>query len=306
MGCSMDQIVFWCCLSGVCFLVAGFVSRRAEFCWRHALDALAALGVVLVATALGTFGAEHLSDAREIVQIIPKWIPARMFWTYFVGVALLAAGVSYVLRRLVRWSALSLFVMFLLFDLLMHIPAWMRHLTGNREYWLIVVRDTTFGVGGLALFAFYLGDTKVANALRWGTRTWVGGVLVLYGIEHLLHPECTPGVPDLRHTAAWVPMPHALTYLVGAIVLICGIGLLAGKYAEYAAAAAGLLMTLLALGLYLPSLLMAHGGAQRLLETNYVGDTLMFAGTVLLFARCVRGVGRTSEAVEVHEQVVAS
>lgn len=302
----MDQVVFWCCLSGVCFLVAGLVRHRGEFYGRPALDALADLGVIFVATALGTFGAEHLSDAHEIVQIIPKWIPARMFWTYFVGVALLAAGLSYAMRRLVRWSSLSLFAMFLLFDLLMHIPAWTRHPTGNREYWLIIVRDTTFGVGGLALFASHLRESTVANALRWITRTWIGAVLILYGVEHILHPECTPGVPDLRHTTSWVPLPHVLTYLVGAIVLICGIGLLIGKFAEHAAAAAGLLMTLLAFGLYFPSLLMAHGGGQRLLEMNYVGDTLMFAGTVLLFARCARRQEAKTETAEALERLVAS
>ena len=299
----MNQVVFWCCLSGVCFLIAGLIGHRKEFCVHYAMSALTALGVVFVAAAVGTFGAEHLSDAREIVQIIPKWIPARMFWTYFVGVALLAAGVSYALGRAVRWSSFSLFAMFILFDVLMHIPAWMRH-SGNREFWLIIVRDTTFGVGGLALFASQLRESKIADALRWVTRTWIGGVLVLYGIEHLLHPECTPGVPDLRHTIGWVPMPHVLAYMVGVIVLLCGIALVLGKYAEYGAAVSGLLMALLAWGLYFPSLLMAHGGEQRLLELNYVGDTLMFAGTVLLFTRCVsRSAAIDHELVELRERV---
>jgi hypothetical protein len=49
-------------------------------------------------------------------------MPFRLFWAYFVGVALIAASLSIAAKILVRWSGLLLALMMLLFVVMMDIP----------------------------------------------------------------------------------------------------------------------------------------------------------------------------------------
>ena len=83
---------------------------------------------------------------------MPKWLPARVFIAYFVGVAHLAAASSYVARRYVRWSTIGLAVMFGLFVLLMDLPAAIARPATSLD-WILAARQTTFAIGALALFA---------------------------------------------------------------------------------------------------------------------------------------------------------
>ena len=58
------------------------------------------LGPLLFAAPMAVFGAEHLTIADDIATAIPHWIPAHLFWTYLVGVALISAVLPmFMLRR---------------------------------------------------------------------------------------------------------------------------------------------------------------------------------------------------------------
>ena len=46
-----------------------------------------------------------VSLARDLMAIVPRLLPGPLFWTYFVGAALLAAAISFIVGRCVRWSA---------------------------------------------------------------------------------------------------------------------------------------------------------------------------------------------------------
>ena len=88
-------------------------------------------------------------------------------------------------------------------------------------------------------------------------RVWTGMVLIFYGVEHMLHPEISPGVPSSRVTSAWVPLPLVIAYLTGILLIGFGIAMLVRKYAGSAGASAGLLMALLTLALYVPDFFLA-------------------------------------------------
>jgi hypothetical protein len=83
-------------------------------------------------------------------------------------------------------------------------------------------------------------------------------------------------------TPDWVPMRAFWGYLMGAALLVSGAAILADhRRARFAATLTGSLIALLVLFLYMPIFLTAAQPA--LLEgINYVADTLLFAGTVLL------------------------
>src|SRR6476646_7542876 len=109
--------VFWPTLLGLLFLAAGTITYRRDL---HAAGSREAFGLVVlgptfVAAALAAFAGEHFTVASSLAQLVPKWMPARLFIAYFVGVAHLAAASSFVARKYVRWSSLCLAVMFGLF-----------------------------------------------------------------------------------------------------------------------------------------------------------------------------------------------
>ena len=52
------------------------------------------LGRILFALPLVVFAIQHFLYARFIATLVPAWIPGRLFWAYFVGVAFSCAAVS--------------------------------------------------------------------------------------------------------------------------------------------------------------------------------------------------------------------
>ncbi|MFL6546670.1 MAG: hypothetical protein ACJ8LM_16025, partial [Candidatus Udaeobacter sp.] len=86
------------------------------------LPNIGGLGRYLYAVALIVFGIQHFQYAAFIATLIPTWIPAHLFWAYFVGVAFLGASLSIVSRIQARLATGLLAVMFLLWVLVLHLP----------------------------------------------------------------------------------------------------------------------------------------------------------------------------------------
>lgn len=271
-----DPAVLWPTALGLIFLAAGILSYRREF-------RLFSLGPIFVAAALAAFAGEHLTAAKSLSALVPKWLPARLFITYFVGVAHLAAAVSLAAKRAIRWSSIFLAIMFGLFVVLLWLPGVLRH-PDVRIAWIVTVRETTYAMGGLALFSAVTRFGWLAQIAR----IWTGFVLVFFGVDHFLHPQFSPGVPDTQPTASWVPQPHAVAYVVGILLIAFGIGMFVRRYASSAGAAAGVLMALLTLVLYVPQFFLAAGVEQQVVAINFVADTLLFSGTMLVIGAAVR------------------
>ena len=89
----------------VVFLIAAFAAVGREFWMARGLDKAYPLGRVSLAVPLAVFGAEHLTSAHEIMKLVPSWMPGKLFWTYFVGVALIAAALRICLE--INYSELS-------------------------------------------------------------------------------------------------------------------------------------------------------------------------------------------------------
>jgi uncharacterized membrane protein len=124
-------------------------------------------------------------------------------------------------------------------------------------------------------------------------------VLVFYGIENVVFPQFAPGVPSQVPTPAWVPLAWAITCVTGILVVIFGFMMLAEKYASAAAARCGLIMAVLTALIYVPQWVMAVGTPAQVLAINFVFDTLLFAGTMLVIARAIsvqRGNVRSANA----------
>lgn len=286
------HVVFWMWFAGVVFLAAGLVSVRKELISASSLDKLIALGPVFVAAPLAVFGTEHFVLTRDIMQLVPAWMPARLFVTYLVGCGLIATATSLVARKFVRLSATMLGVMFFLFVLLMDIPATAE---SPREWlgWTLALREAAFAGGAWAL-AGSLSSQPPARKRNWMVligRFFVTIAVIFYGVEQLLRPAMAPGVPDSKLTPAWVPLHAWWGYPVGAFMLVAGLAMLLNKKARTAAAGVGLVMVLIAVLLHVPILALAQGPSEMIGALNFIFDTLLFGGTVLLVARAMPAEG---------------
>ena len=279
----LSRLIFWPWFAGLMTLVSGLFAARKPFSAAQGLEKLIVFGPIFFSVPLAVFGAEHFSNSRSISQIVPPWMPARMFWTYFVGLALISAAVSIALRMIhARIAAMLLGIMFICFVLMIHIPNVVAH-PNNRIVWAVALRDLAFAGGAFALAA------TLMKPLRIVARVLVAVPLLFFAVEHFLHPEFAPGVPLQKVTPDWVPIRAFWGCLTGAALLISGATMLVdSRRARLAAALLGSLIALLVLFLYLPIFLTAAQPA--LLEgINYVADTLLFAGMVLLAAAIMPG-----------------
>jgi uncharacterized membrane protein len=267
-------------VAGIAALVAGFVLVRSRFQAASGAGKLIVLGPVFEACALAIFAAEHFTAARDLMPIVPRWLPGPLFWTYFVGVALLAAAISLIAWRCVRWSASLLALLFLIIVATIDLPnlPQQMHELKDRFFWILTVRETAFAAGATVL----AGSVWRNNVLIRIGRAIVAAVMIFYAIEHFLFPQNVPGVPLEKLIPAWMPAPTLLSYFVGAVLLLGGIGLFLRRTTRIAAAGAGAVLVLLTAFFYLPIFLMEIHTPLAVEGINYVGDTLLFAATVLL------------------------
>jgi len=283
----LSSINFWMCFAGLVYLVAGAFIFRKEIVAARGWDRLIALASIFIAVSLAVFAPEHFGGPMHVSEAVPSWMPAHLFWAYFVGCALFAAATSLTARKFVRLSSSLLGWMFFLFVCMMHIPFVVAHPT-NRFGWAYALRDLSFCAGAWALAGLHSrGSSKQQS--KWMIlfgRIVLGIAAIFFAIEHFLHPEFAPGFPLELMTPLWVVFPRVWGYATGAILLAAGIGLTVNIKARIAATAIGALMTALTLFLYVPAGILAHGGTtpEIMDAINYVFDTLLYAGVALALA----------------------
>ena len=268
--------------AGIAALVAGLFLVRPRFAAASGAGRILVLGPVCEAVALAIFAAEHFLAARDLMGIVPRWLPGPLFWTYFVGAALLAAAISFIAWRYVRWSATLLAVLFLIIVVTVDLPNLPQQIHA-RLFWTLTVRETCFAGGAMVLAgSLWPRGRSAGTMLMIVGRLIVACVFVFYAIEHFLFPLFVPGVPLEKMIPAWVPAPVLLSYFVGATLLVAGVGLMFRRTRSLAAASAGIVLLLLTVFFYLPILVMEIHSPLAVEGVNYVGDTLLFAATALL------------------------
>jgi len=268
--------------AGIAALVAGLFLVRARFAAASGAGRVLVLGPVFEAVALAIFAAEHFLAARDLSEIVPRWLPGALFWTYFVGAALLATAISFVAWRYVRWSASLLALLFLIIVATVDLPNLPQHIH-ERLFWTLTVRETAFAGGAMVLAgSLWSRGRSAGTALLIVGRLFVACTFVFYAIEHFLFPRFVPGVPLEKMTPAWVPAPTLLAYIVGTTLLVAGVGLMIRRTRSAAAAGAGTVLLLLTVFFYVPILATEIDSPLAVEGVNYVGDTLLFAATALL------------------------
>src|SRR5262245_11819519 len=85
---------FWMFVAGLALVLIGLFAARSDIALARGLDKIVALTNLCFAVPLAVFGAEHFSLGKAMIGLVPLYMPWRLFWIYFVGVALIVAALS--------------------------------------------------------------------------------------------------------------------------------------------------------------------------------------------------------------------
>lgn len=278
-------------VAGVALFVIGVLAAKSDVAKARGLDKVVALGNLFFALPLAVFSAEHFSAAQGISQMVPKFVPWHLFWAYFVGCALLAASLSIATRVLVRWSGLGWAIMMFSFVAMMDLPGTIAD-SHNRIIWALMLREASFGSGGLMLAAATMRENSQARKWLMAVGcTVIGITAVFYGVEHFLHPINVPGVPLEKLMPPYIPGRMIISYVTGAILVIAGACILVGRKRREAATYLGAWISLTVWTVYLAILIASFSVPStdvKIEAVNYFTDTMLYAGVILAVARAAR------------------
>ena len=280
---AIPSPVIWSYLVfGLVFAVGLFViSVRGDWQKARGFDKLLLLAPLFYAAPVAAFGMEHFTVTKDIASIIPPWMPWHLFWVYFVGACFIAGGLSLVTGIQARLAASLMALTFFLFVALMHFPAFLRH-PENRFAITFVLREISFSGGALALAASLSNSrdrgTRVAAVIA---RYFIAIPVLFFSLEQFLHADHVPGIPLQMVTPTWI-WGHAIwTYVVAVVYAVAGAMLLIGKKTRAAAISIGSAALFVVLAVYVPIAIAERASLEGF---NYLADTLMFCGAVLLLA----------------------
>jgi uncharacterized membrane protein YphA (DoxX/SURF4 family) len=282
---AIPNIVIWSYSVFAVILAIGLLSIFLHCDWQKArgIDKLLLFGPPIYAAPVAGFGTEHFTLPAVIASIIPSWIPGHPFWVYFVGACLIAGALSLVTGIQARLAATLLGVTFFLFVALMHGPAAIRN-PQNRIVMVVAFRELSFSGGAFALAAALTSQSleQSKRFLAAIARYLVAVPVLLFSVEQFLHGDRVPGVPLDPITPAYVPGHAIWTYLAAVVYAVAGILLLLGKKTRAAATSLGATVLLIVLVVYVPIAVVERASLAK--GFNYLADTMMFCGAVLLLA----------------------
>lgn len=275
------------CAAGVALFAIGLLAAKNDIARARGIDKVVAMTHLCFAIPVAAFGAEHLSSPQALLAAVPSYMPWRMFWVYFVGLALIAAALSIATKREVRWSGLLFGVMMFLFVAMLHLPGAVR--AGGRILWTIVFRELSFGGAGWVLAGIAMAGSLDGRGKRLITvgRVLIGIGAIFFGVQHFLHPLGLPGVPLVKQMPTWIPARAFIDYVTGAFLVAAGVCFLLAWKTRMAAAYVGAWIVLLVVVIYGPVLIGALADPNPSVQVegaNYFADTLLFGGAILSLA----------------------
>jgi uncharacterized membrane protein len=283
------------CSAGIVVFVIGVWAAKNDIAETRGLDKIVALANLCYAVPLAVFGALHLFSPDFVKDLVPPYMPGRMFWVYFVGCALIAASLSIATKIGVRWSGLLVGIMMFMFVAMLYLPGGLRQMhahipwTRARFTWTIVFRESSFGGAAwlIATTATNRWRRPIKSTLITVGRIAIALAIIFFGIQHFLHPLGLPGVPLQKEMPAWVPGRMLIDYVTGAALLVAGGSILLNRRTRTVAAGVGGWILLLVLVIYLPVMIGALSDPDigvKVEGINYFADTLLFAGVILAAA----------------------
>jgi len=205
------------------------------------------LGRTLMAISLVVFGVQHFIYGGFVATLVPAFMPGRLFWAYFVGVAFMAAAIGILVEMLARPAATMLGVMFFLFVLLLHIPRIIGAPSDGNEWTSGFVALAMCGGAWILASAAPLEEREKADPFLKLGRYFFALAFLAFGIQHFLFGRYAAGLGP-----PWIPGRPLLAYLFGVIFVGAGVAIFIGKNMEMAATLLASIAFLYFLLLYVP------------------------------------------------------
>jgi len=279
-----SQVIWSYCVGGAVLAIGlAAIFLRGDWQTARGFDKLILFGPLFYAAPIAAFGTEHFTLTAGMLPMVPAWIPWHEFWVYFVGACFIAAGLSLVTGIQARLAASLLGLTFFLFAVLMDAPAWAQD-PRDRFATALMLREMAFSGGALALAATLTRPQhqRRAHILATIARYFVAIPILFYSFEQFLHADHVPGIPLEAVTPTWIYGHSIWTYLTAVVYAVAGPLLLAGRKTRAAATWLGMIVLVTILVVYVPIGIAERASLDNGL--NYLGDTLMFCGDVLLLA----------------------
>jgi uncharacterized membrane protein len=212
----------------------------------HTAGVRAQTGCFLLAVPMVVYGVEHFIYANFVAAIVPSWIPWHFFWTYFVGIALIAAGFGMVLKKQQRLAGILLGAMIFSFVILIHTVLLVHGLSAsvnNTFGSMAAPLNNCFKDLGLSGAAFIFAGVESESWRRFESnkllalgRAIFAISIIAFGMLHFLYPTFMPGLQSI-YTGIPSPIPSHLfwVYLTGIVLLVAGVCVLLNRNARIAA-----------------------------------------------------------------------
>src|SRR5712664_906583 len=205
------------------------------------------LGRIFVAISLVVFGIQHFIYGGFVATLVPAFMPGRLFWAYFVGVAFVAAAIGILTRMLARPAATMLGVMFFLFVVLLHIPRIVGNSNNGNEWTSGFVALAMCGGAWILASAAPLEERETADPFLKLGRYFFAVAFVAFGIQHFVYAYFAAGLGP-----PWFPGRPLWANLTGVFFVAAGAEIFLGKKARLAATVLGTIISLFFLLLHLP------------------------------------------------------
>lgn len=197
------------------------------------------LGRIFIAMSLVVFAVQHFMYAGFVAGLVPAWIPGRLFWAYFVGVAFVAAAIGAVVRRATRPAGTLLGVLFFLFVVTLHLPRIATHSRNGNEWTSGFVALAMCGGAWVLASASPCDERKPSDSLHKLGRYFFAVAILAFGVQHFVYARFGAGLGP-----PWFPGRPLWAYLTGVALLAAGVAILVGKKARVAAALLGTMLFL--------------------------------------------------------------
>src|SRR5437763_5200808 len=243
------------------------------------MDKRQTVGRVFVAVSLVVFGVQHFLYGGFVAGLVPAFMPGRLFWAYFVGLAFFAAAAGILYEEMARPAATMLGVMFFLFVVLLHIPRIVTNSRDGNEWTSGFVALAMCGGAWILASASPLYEREIADPFLKFGRHIFAMAFVAFGIQHFVYARLAVGLGP-----PWFPGRPLWACAIGALLVAAGGAIIFGKKARFAAALLGTILFLFSLLLHIPrssAHLHDHGPWTSGFEVLALGaDALVLASTL--------------------------
>src|SRR5712664_4893979 len=180
------------------------------------------LGRIFVAIYMVVFGVQHFFYGGFVSGLVLAWMPGRLFWAYFVGVAFVAAAVGIFIEMMARPAATMLGVMFFLFVVLLHIPRIVGNSSNGNEWTSGFVALAMCGGAWVLASASHLEDREKADPFLKLGRYFFALAFVAFGIQHFVYARFVAGLgpPWYLGRPLWVCLIGVAFVAAGAAIVL--------------------------------------------------------------------------------------